>query len=128
MNAKCKGVFLTVASICSFLLIATLFLGLWRGCGVLDESRGFDRTLHRAFKALRNGTPAAEVFGRMRDLPIWTNSQFTLGQYEGNEKEYTKTNGVNAIVFYTWANGIDWFYCVGFSQDGLLVVKGEGGT
>jgi hypothetical protein len=63
----------------------------------------------------------------MNRAPLWTNSNFTLGQYEGNEKEYAKTNGVHAQLFYTWDNG-DLFYCLGFDTNGLLVVKGKGGT
>ena len=64
----------------------------------------------------------------MGTAPGLTNSEFTLGQYRGNEKEYAKTNGVEARVFYTWHNGIDWCYCIGFNVKGRLVVKGEGGT
>ena len=109
------------------MLATALAFGLWRGCVRLHELEGIDRKADRAFRSLRVGMTKAEVFGRMVVWPIWTNSQFTLGQYEGNEKEYAKTNGVNAEVFYTWDNG-DVFYCIGFDRNDRMVVKGRGGT
>ena len=105
------------------LVVASLAFALAMGC-----RPGFDRKRDQGFKALRPGMLKDEVFARMGAAPVWTNSEFTLGQYQGNEKEYAKTNGTGAKVFYTWHNGIDWSYCVGFDAQSQLVVKGEGGT
>jgi len=103
-------------------LVVILVLGSGLGC-----RPGFDRKLDRAFKSVRNGMSEAEVFALM-GAGARTNSEFTLGQSQGNEKEYAKTNGLKAHVFYTWHNGIDWSYCVGFDAGGRSVVKGQGGT
>ncbi len=111
------------------LCVALVLLGLRSGCDRWSQhSTGFNRNQDRQFKALRTGITDSEVFARMGAAPLWTNSEFTLGQYHGNENEYAKTNGVDARVFYTWVNGLDWFYCAGFDPRGRLVVKGEGGT
>jgi hypothetical protein len=120
---------LVAGIICQILLTVTLvFLGLRWGCERVDNVLGgIDADQSRNFKSLRTGMRMADVFARMGRLPLWTNSEFTLGQYLGNEKEYAKTNGTRAQVFYTWGNG-DLFYCLGFDTNGLLVVKGKGGT
>ena len=108
--------------------VALVLLGLRWGCERLDEVLGgVDPKQNRSFNSLRVGMRQTDVFASMNEAPHWTNSEFTLGQYYGNEKEYAKTNGVHAQVFYTWING-DLFYCVGFDTNGLLVVKGKGGT
>lgn len=117
-----------ISSLAAFSLVVGGAFILCRGWTSLQEAKGFDRKQHRAFRSLRIGMERSEAFKRMVHIPIWTNHQFTLGQYEGNEKEYAKTNGIVAEVFYTWVNGVDWYYCVGFDRYGRLVVKGQGGT
>jgi hypothetical protein len=117
------------ASVLQVLLVVVLYFGLRSGCDHWVQAKtGFDRKQDRAFNSLRTGMSKADVIARMGSAPLWTNSEFTLGQYEGNEKEYARTNGRDAQVFYTWGNGIDWFYCVGFDGRDGLIVKGQGGT
>jgi hypothetical protein len=108
--------------------VALVLVGLRWGCERFDDVvGGTDPKQNRNYNSLRMGMRRADVFARMGRPPLWTNNDFTLGQYEGNEKEYAETNGVHAQVFYTWDNG-DLFYCLGFDKNGLLVVKGKGGT
>jgi hypothetical protein len=123
-----KSVLLSTVIAAQSLIAVAVVLGLrWGRSCWSDRLSGIDRQQDRSFTALRSGMLKADVFARMRRPPLWTNSEFTLGQYQGNEREYAKTNGLHAQVFYTWDNG-DLFYCVGFDTNALLVVKGKGGT
>jgi len=128
MKATGKPVLLVAAVVSQVLIIVVLVFGLRWGCNrVLDHLDGTDIKQDRSYNSLRNGMRKADVFASMGEPPIWTNSEFTLAQYQGNEKEYGRAKGVQAQVFYTWRNG-EWFYCVGFDTNGLVVVKGKGGT
>jgi hypothetical protein len=112
-----------------FLLLVVLALLLLQACRhQWDRLHDFDRAMDDGFRSLKRGMVKAEVFRRMRKEPIATDDQFSLGQYLGNEREYAKTNGQDAVVFYTWFNGLKWFYCVGFDKREKMVLKGQGGT
>ena len=84
--------------------------------------------MDRAFNKLEAGFMRADVLEKMGRAPNLTNTTFTLGQRNGYESEYAKTNGLKIALFYTWVNGIDHYYCVGFNDEDKLVVKGQGGT
>ena len=128
---------LLIAAVVAQVLITVAFvlLALHWGCERFDHVvLRIDAKQNRSFNSLRLGMRQADVFERMgmpplstSSTPIWSNSNFTLTQYEGNEQAYAKTNGVQAQVFYTWNNG-DVLYCLGFGTNGLLVVKGKGGS
>ena len=118
-----------VVWICLALLVS--FLGAvvigWSCIRSWNVARA-DENIERGYRALKPGMSMEQVVHLMGKAPIATNTEFTLGQVLGNEREYEKAATANAAIFYTWASGIDMYYCVGFEANGRMAVKGKGGT
>lgn len=108
----------------TIVLLAGGFFVLW----LLINPRGLlvlDRSMDRQYQRLELGTGIEEVIERLGP-PRSEGANFLLPQRKGFEDAFERAENSEASVFYLWINGSNWYYCLGFDNEGRLVVKGQG--
>ena len=111
-----------------FVVLAGVLTTMWCCNRLVHEATRFDGKMHRSYKSLRVGMMKQDVFRRMGKPPLRTNTYSIIGYTSVNENECIKTNDAAGSIFYTWDNGIDWYYYVGFSTNGHMTAKRQGGS
>lgn len=85
----------------------------------------FDRGVHNWVMRLEVGTHESEVLEFLGE-PYKSDSQCCLPQYHGFEEEFDRANKSGATRFHTWINGMNHFYCIGFDDDGRMIIIVQG--
>lgn len=85
----------------------------------------FDRGAQSAFDSLPMGITLDDALVRLGSTQIRDATECCLPQSQGFESEFERAEKSNAVRFYLFQNGINW-YCLGFYVDGQLVVVGQG--
>ena len=91
-----------------------------------DAVMQFDRVAQRSFDTLPTGISLGEASQRLGAEPIRDAPECCLPQRHAFESEFERAENSEAVHFYLFRNGINWYYCLGFDADGRLVVAGEG--
>ena len=118
MQYKTRSLFLAMAIVaCSIVMIPR--------CG--DALMNFDRGLHNAVMRLNEGTHKSEFFEILGE-PWKSDTKCCLPQYSGFEDEFAVANASEAVEFFTWINGANHFYCIGFDDDGRMTIVVEGSS
>lgn len=105
-------------------LLAGGFFVLW----LLISPRGLlvlDRSIDREYRRLELGTSIEEVVDRLGPARS-KGENLLLPQEMGFEDAFQRAQNSEAIIFYLWMNGGNWFYCLGFDDEGKLVIKEQG--
>ena len=76
---------------------------------------------------LEKGTDKSEFFAILGE-PYNSDVTCCLPQYSGFEDEFLLANSSGAAEFFTWINGMNHFYCIGFDEDGRMIVIVEGAS
>ncbi len=106
----------------AIILVAIPLALLPRGCDML---MGFDRSVHTQVHDLKAGAKKSSIVTLLGE-PLKTDSVCCLPQRRGFEDEFSRAEKSNAVEFYLWRNGMNWYYCIGFDENDELVVKIEG--
>ena len=91
-----------------------------------DSLMRFDRSMQQAFESLPMGISIEDATKRLGSAPIREADECCLPQLQGFESEFDRARNSDAVRFYLFRNGINWYYSLGFDADGRLVVTGEG--
>ena len=91
-----------------------------------DALMGFDRSVQLAFDRLVFGVSLDEARTQLKSDPIRNSAECCLPQRHGFEAEFERAERSTATVYYLFKNGTNWYYCLGFDSEGLLVVKTQG--
>lgn len=91
-----------------------------------DGLMHFDRATQRAFDILPMGITLEDASARLGTDPIRDAPECCLPQRHAFEIEFERAENSDAVHFYLYQNGINWYYCLGFDADGRLVVTGQG--
>lgn len=86
---------------------------------------GFDRDMHARYSGIAVGESklaAVDALGEPRAV----SGDFNLPQWHGFERFFEAAERSSAVEYYQWVNGMNWYYCIGFDSDGVVVIKGEG--
>lgn len=86
----------------------------------------FDRAAQREFDTLPMGITIDDASSRLGSDPIRDAPECCLPQRQAFESEFERAENSDAVHFYLYKNGINWYYCLGFDADGRLVVTGQG--
>ena len=102
------------------------------GIAVIEISRGprsliagFDRGMQARYEKIAVGESkqaAVDALGEARAV----SDVFNLPQRHGFERFFDAAESSSAVEYYQWINGMNWYYCIGFNSDGVVVIKGEG--
>jgi len=113
-----------------FLIMFAIVAGF--GVAVVPYARDvmmrFDRSAQRAFESLPMGITIDEASEHLGAKPIRDASQCCLPQRRAFEGEFERAEKSDAVHFYLFQNGVNWYYCLGFDADGRLVVTGQGAS
>ena len=109
-------------------LAAAMFAGL----AVMEIRRGprsflagFDRGMHARYEGIPEGVGKSLVFAALGE-PSAKSDEFKLPQRQGFEHLFDAAEKTSAVEYYQWINGTNWFYCIGFDSNGIVVIKGDG--
>lgn len=91
-----------------------------------DAFMQFDRSVQRAFDGLPMGITLDDASARLGSAPIRDASECCLPQRHSFESEFERAEDSNAVHFYLYKNGNNWYYSLGFDAHGALVVTGQG--
>lgn len=91
-----------------------------------DAMMGFDRSVQHAFDRLVFGVSLDEAAAQLKSYPIRNSAECCLPQRHGFEAEFDRAERSTATIYYLFKNGTNWYYCLGFDSEGLLVVKTQG--
>lgn len=91
-----------------------------------DALMQFDGAAQRAFDTLPAGITLDDASARLGSDPIRDAPECCLPQRHAFESEFERAENSDAVRFYLYRNGINWYYCLGFDSDGRLVVTGQG--
>ncbi len=91
-----------------------------------DALMQFARDAQYSFDTLPLGITLDEATARLRSAPIGDASESCLPQRQGFESDFARAENSDAVHFYLFRNGTNWYYCLGFDSDGKLVFTGEG--
>lgn len=91
-----------------------------------DALMRFERPTQRAFDSLPMGITLPDATSRLGLDPIRDAPECCLPQRQAFESEFKRAEESDAVHFYLYRNGINWYYCLGFDEDGRLVVTGQG--
>lgn len=108
----------------TIVLLAGGFFVMW----LLINPRGLlvlDRSMDREYQRLELGSSTKEAIERLGP-PKSEGPTFLLPQRGGFEDAFERAEHSAGIAFYLWTNGPNWYYCLGFDNEGGLVVKEEG--
>ena len=85
---------------------------------------GFDRGLHANFNHIKIGDTRSEVIALL-EVPLSAGPEFPrqLENYDDKRDESVKSGTVEYLV---WANGVNWYYCVGIDANAKVVFKCDG--
>lgn len=109
------------------LLIGLVFLAhyLFAG-GPRSRLAGFDRDMQHQYEQLKPGESRDNVIA-VFGSPLRSKATFCLPSgHRGYEDSQARAMSSNAVTYDLWINGINWYYCVGFDEAGLLAFKAEG--
>ena len=118
MQFKTRSLFLAIG-------LVALLIALVPRCR--DGLMNFDRGLHNALMRMEIGTHKTRIF-EMLGEPYKSDVKCCLPQYLGFEDEFARANASGAVEFFTWINGMNHFYCIGFDEDGGMVIMVEGSS
>ena len=93
-----------------------------------DALMGFDRSIQLDFERLILGVSLDEAKAQLKSDPIRKSAECCLPQRHGFETEFERAERSTATIYYLFKNGANWYYCLGFDSDGLLVVKTQGNS
>ena len=93
-----------------------------------DALMQFDRAAQRAFDSLPMGITLDDAAARLGSDSIRDAPECCLPQRHAFESEFERAEASTAVHFYLYQNGVNWYYCLGFDADGLLVVTGQGSS
>ena len=91
-----------------------------------DALMQFDRGAQCTFDTLPMGITLDDATARLGSDPIRDAPDCCLPQRHAFESEFERAENSDAVHFYLYRNGINWYYCLGFDADGRLVVTGQG--
>ncbi len=124
MKAQSKYIVIAIGSLL-FVGIAIASYHLVKG-GPKSVILGFDKNMQSRYEQFPIGTQRKEVINTLGS-PLWSKDEFCLPSgHRGYEDSLALAKTSNAIKYDVWRNGVNWFYCIGFDEDGLLAVKAEG--
>jgi hypothetical protein len=86
---------------------------------------GFDRGMHARYERISLGASQKLVVDALGE-PRAKSDEFNLPQRHGFEDLFDAAEKSQAVEYYQWTNGVNWYYCIGFDSAGMVVVKGEG--
>ena len=118
-----KNCFLVIIAAPAILHVGGLFL-----LGLFISPRGLlvlDRSMDQEYQRLEFGTSIEQVIERFGP-PRSEGRRFFLPQRKGFEDAFERAENSDAVFFYLWMNGGNWYYCLGFDDEGRLVVKEQG--
>src|SRR5690606_35370611 len=78
---------------------------------------GFDRSMDREYNRIVIGADIESVVDRL-GTPKSEDTKFLLPQRKGFEDAFARADESNAVIYYWWMNGLNWFYCLGFDDEG----------
>ncbi len=111
----------------TIILVAAIAVPLALMPRVYDLVMQFDRDLHASLRDLNIGTDKSRVFTLLGE-PITSDTECCLPQSAGFESEFARAKESNAVEYFLWRNGVNWYYCIGFDKNNKLVTKLEGGS
>ena len=85
---------------------------------------GFDRSMQRAFDAIKLGTDESELHKRFGEP--WSSETYFSRAISYRESEFSANEIDGCKAFVTWINGGNWFYCFGIDENGKIVLKADG--
>ena len=88
---------------------------------------GYGITFNWNYDSISIGDSKEHVIDHL-GAPDDKSEDFRLGQRQGFEVEYQRAAKSNSSYYLMWYKGIDVVYCVGFSENNRVTVKGVGGT
>jgi hypothetical protein len=86
---------------------------------------GFDHGMHANYEKISKAESKRLVFDALGE-PRAKSDGFNLPQRHGFEQLFDAAEKTPAVEYYQWINGMNWYYCIGFDSDGIVVLKGEG--
>ena len=101
-------------------------LGILLKGGPRSYLAGFDKGIQEQYERIDFGTPREEVITKLGS-PLRSKETFCLPSgHKGYKESLTRANNSNAVSYDLWLNGMNWYYCIGGDESGLLVIKAEG--
>jgi hypothetical protein len=110
-------------SLAAVTLVALAVIEVFRG--PRSFLAGFDRGMHARYGKISRGESKDLVFDALGE-PRAKSDEFNLPQRHGFEHLINAAEESPAVEYYQWINGMNWYYCIGFDSDGIVVIKGEG--
>jgi len=111
------------------LLVATFAIVVFLVSEVTRGSRSvfanFDSGEQKTYNRIQIGTNKEDVIQLLGD-PLSKSEIFSLPQRQGFEHFFEAAEQSSAVEYLLWINGMNWYYCIGFDDNGAVVVKGEG--
>ena len=125
MTAKRKfriGISLAGGTVVGVVVIVALLHFLIGPRGILG---GFDRGMDARYGKIMVGESKKSVVDALGE-PLNKTDGFNLPQRLGFEDLFDAAEKSTAREYYQWMNGTNWYYCIGFDPDGIVVIKGGG--
>jgi hypothetical protein len=110
-------------SLASVILVALAVMEVFRG--PRSFLAGFDRGMHARYDKISEGESKRLVFDALGE-PRAKSDEFNLPQRHGFEHLFDAAEESSAVEYYQWINGMNWYYCIGFDSNGVVVIKEEG--
>lgn len=110
------------------LVVAICILGLGiiqLTLGPRGTLSGFDKEMHAKYHEISNGESVEAVI-RTLGQPRLISDTCNLPQRHGFEHIFEAAENSEAVEYYQWINGGNWYYCIGFDSSRRVVIKGEG--
>lgn len=121
MTTKCKvTIWISLAAV---MLVGLAVMEVFRG--PRSFLAGFDRGMHARYEKISEGETRRLVFNALGE-PRAKSDEFNLPQRHGFEHLFDAAVKSPAVEYYQWINGMNWYYCIGFDSNGIVVIKGEG--
>lgn len=81
--------------------------------------------MHRNYASISEGMSKRNVVDALGE-PRAKDNQFNLEGMSSFEGFFDAAEDSSAVEYHQWANGMNWFYCIGFDARGNVVLMGEG--
>jgi hypothetical protein len=110
-------------SLAAVMLVGLAVMEVFRG--PRSFFAGFDRDMYARYEKISEGDYKRPVFDALGE-PRARSDGFNLPQRHGFEHLFDAAAKSPAVEYGLWINGMNWYYCIGFDSNGIVVIKGEG--